>query len=118
MCSEQENMSVLDFLHGRAVYTVDHPALMEAIARLPDFHRVWAFWKPGLGLQGELAALASQVRVNKIIWPCLDVWDFILEPVSFGSGCQEATFHRLRIALDGMASVSFQLGPPHIKHCL
>lgn len=44
---EQENMSVLDVLNGRAVYTVDHPALTEATADFPAFHRAWAFWKPG-----------------------------------------------------------------------
>lgn len=59
-------------------------------------HGVWAFWKPGWELQGRLAALGSQVEVNGIIWPCLDAWDFILEPVSFGSVCREASFRRLK----------------------
>lgn len=72
---------------------------MVATGCLPDFHRAWAFWQPGWELQGELAAPRSQVRVNGVIWPCLDAWDFILEPVSFGSGCQEATFHCLSALL-------------------
>lgn len=99
MGPEQENMSLLYFPKSRAMYTVGRSALMEATVCLPDFHRVWAFWKPGWEFQGELAALRSQVRVNRIIWPCLDSWDFILEPVSFGSGCRDATFHNLSIPL-------------------
>lgn len=64
---EQENIRPLYFPNSRAVYTGGRSVLMEVTGCLPDFHRVWAFWQPGWELQGELAALRSQVRVNRII---------------------------------------------------
>lgn len=79
------------------MHIVGHLVLMEATMCLSDFLRMWSFWKPGWELQGELAALGSPVRANRIMWPCLDAWDFILEPVSLGSGCWETTFHFLNI---------------------